>query len=392
MNLVLRKNMESSFFIISGTRPEVIKLFPVYQELKKRNINVCWVAAGQHDSLQKQALDFFNIIPNYHLPILEVCSLSDLVGKLIIQLSELFLKTNPLAVIVQGDTATTLAASMAAYFLKIKVIYLEAGLRSFDLNAPFPEEANRQIVSRISDLLFSPTDLEKENLIAEKIGKNKILVVGNTVVDALCFVQNQFKMSKIFASDSVSKIVSDLKMKKQKLALFTMHRREALDGLANSILGYIPELINKLEQLNAVMIYLKHPNPRFSFLSDFFLRPEFADKIIILEPLDYKDTVFLLSNSEFILSDSGGLLEEAVSLNKPVVCLREKSERFFSGLKEYVFLAGDKGSNFLSSVDQAILLLSRKKKIISNPFGDGQAAIKIVNVMQKFFKDSMINE
>jgi UDP-N-acetylglucosamine 2-epimerase (non-hydrolysing) len=199
-------------------------------------------------------------------------------------------------------------------------------------------------------------------------------------------------MSKIFASDSVSKIVSDLKMKKQKLALFTMHRREALDGLANSILGYIPELINKLEQLNAVMIYLKHPNPRFSFLSDFFLRPEFADKIIILEPLDYKDTLFLLSNSEFILSDSGGLLEEAVSLNKPVVCLREKSERFFSGLKEYVFLAGDKGSNFLSSVDQAILLLSRKKKIISNPFGDGQAAIKIVNVMQKFFKDSMINE
>jgi UDP-N-acetylglucosamine 2-epimerase (non-hydrolysing) len=109
-----------------------------------------------------------------------------LVGKLIIQLSELFLKTNPLAVIVQGDTATTLAASMAAYFLKIKVIYLEAGLRSFDLNAPFPEEANRQIVSRISDLLFSPTDLEKENLIAEKIGKNKILVVGNTVVDAFC--------------------------------------------------------------------------------------------------------------------------------------------------------------------------------------------------------------
>jgi UDP-N-acetylglucosamine 2-epimerase (non-hydrolysing) len=198
-------------FIVSGTRPEVIKLFPVYQQLKSVNLNVCWIAAGQHQELQTQALDFFGIKADFYLPPVLANNLPDQLSKLIIQLSDLFISQRPSMVIVQGDTATTLAAAMAAFFLQIRVAYVEAGLRSFDLKAPFPEEANRQIISRLATIFFAPTEHDKDNLVAEGLPPDKIFVTGNTIVDTLQYVCKQLDDGARQVTPAVMEIVANAK-------------------------------------------------------------------------------------------------------------------------------------------------------------------------------------
>lgn len=367
--------------IVAGTRPEVIKLFPVWKELKKKRINVCWISTGQHRDLQKQALDFFGIIPDVVLSPVESQSVAELTAKLILQLSEHFSTMKLKCVVVQGDTATTLAAAQSAFFHKIKIVYVEAGLRSFDLTSPFPEEGNRLLVSQIADVFCTPTSLERDNLLAEGIADEKIFVTGNTVVDSLRWVQKKLRQKVLKPSTEVVQIVEQVEAAGKKLVLFTLHRRESLSGLASVVLLKVEQVLYSAEYQTCFFLYISHPNPAFTFVRDFFSRSEFADRCKIIPPQDYLDMVFLLTRAQLVLSDSGGIFEEASSLAVPTLCLREKSERFYPQLQNIAFLVGEGALNFEEGFKSAYSHNFFENKNF-DLFGDGQAGQKIVNVLQ----------
>ena len=395
--------MSGPIFIVSGTRPEVIKLFPVYQQLRADKVDVVWVASGQHQELQKQALTFFGVVADHVLQPVVAGSLPDQLSKLLGQLADLFIFQRPSIVIVQGDTATALAAAMAAFFLQIKVAYVEAGLRSFDLEAPFPEEANRQIISRLATLFFAPTERDKNNLIAEGLPPDKVIVTGNTIVDALRHVCHQLDRGDSQATPRLRAVVADALTNKRQLFVFTMHRRESLFGLGEHILRQVesqifvpkPSFVSCIPGgWNPLVIYLRHLNPSFAFVADFFEKQERIGNALVLPPLDYKDTVFLIRHAFVVMTDSGGILEEAVSLGKPVVCLREKTERFFAALEKDVFLIGPRAQSFGMAMKMATKRAFEDRGLcedslamnVTNVFGDGQSALKIVNVLKKLFE------
>lgn len=359
---------------IFGTRPEAIKLAPVIKELERRSDNfvsrVCVTA--QHREMLDPFLKLFDIEPNWDLNIMKPNqSLFDVTILALSKLKPVLEQEKPDIVLVQGDTTTAFAAALAAFYLKTKIGHVEAGLRTVDKYNPFPEEMNRRLISHLADLHFAPTPRAKENLLAEGINPSSIFLTGNTVIDALFMILEQTKGQDPLA---------DLSLDPGKmLILVTAHRRESFgEGLAN-ICQALREIVRRAPGVE--IVYPVHLNPNVRSTVERFLRG--IDQVHLIEPLDYVAFVHLMNRAHLILTDSGGIQEEAPSLGKPVLVLRKVTER-----PEVIEAGAAKliGTDPETIVRETLLLLEDEKEYsrmasAPNPFGDGHAAERIVKII-----------
>lgn len=370
---------KQKILIVFGTRPEAIKMAPVVMEFKKHpelfETKVCVTA--QHREMLDQVMDFFEIEADYDLDLMTPGqSLHSLTARVIQEFKPVLDDFGPDVVYVQGDTTTSFACSLAAFYSGINVAHIEAGLRTYDKKAPFPEEVNRQITSRIADIHFAPTKKAEENLLSEGIVASKILVTGNTVIDAL-----QYTASKVESLSSAEIIkLEQLIDPDKKLILVTGHRRE------NFGQGFLQicEALKELSQTEEVQItYPVHLNPNVQKPVYELLGEE--KNIKLIDPLPYEEFIWLMKRAYFILTDSGGIQEEAPGLGKPVLVMRETTERPEAVEAGTVVLVG---TNKDKIVKEALALITDpvKFKTMStayNPYGDGTAAKRIVEFQKK---------
>lgn len=370
--------MKKILFVF-GTRPEAIKLAPLINEMEgSSNIfetRICVTA--QHRDMLDQVLDFFQIKPHFDLDLMKPNqNLITLTSEIILGLREVFEEFRPDFVIVHGDTTTSMAASLAAFYSGISVCHVEAGLRTNNKLLPFPEEINRQITARISDFHFAPTNNAKINLLKENIHESKILVTGNTVIDALFYSLEKINSN---LSDEIINLQTILD-KSKKIVLVTGHRRENHgEGLKNICIA-IKQLIIDNEDIQIVFPVHMNPNVRqtiFDFLGD-------IKDILLIAPLGYPAFIWLMSKAHLILTDSGGIQEEAPSLGKPVLVLRDNTERPEAVEAGTVILVGTnpdkivKEANLLLQNHEVYTNISEK----NNPYGDGKACSRIIDFMQ----------
>ncbi|MGF1578533.1 MAG: non-hydrolyzing UDP-N-acetylglucosamine 2-epimerase [Gemmataceae bacterium] len=370
--------------IIFGTRPEAIKMAPIILAMKgdpRFRADVC--VTGQHRQMLDQVLQTFDITPDYDLAVMtHNQGLASLTGKLLESLS-IYLQVNqPELVLVQGDTTTVMCATLAAFYLKIPVGHVEAGLRSGDIYSPWPEEANRTIVSRIARLHFAPTLQSASNLQREGIPAEQVYVTGNTVVDALQLVRLRLKNRPV----SIPKLDAILALNPEPdIVLITGHRRENFGVGFESICRAIRELAGRFP--NVHFVYPVHLNPNVRNPVEKILGGQEITNIHLLEPLGYLPFVSLMERAKLILSDSGGIQEEAPSLGKPVLVMRNTTERpegVDAGMVKLV------GARFETIVKETSELLSDEVAYTrmtqgENPYGDGRAAKKIIAICHDFF-------
>jgi UDP-N-acetylglucosamine 2-epimerase (non-hydrolysing) len=363
--------------VVFGTRPEAIKMFPVVHALAATpgiETRVCVTA--QHRALLDQVLELAGIVPDIDLDIMQPDqTLDSLTARLITALGEAFDAEKPDRVLVHGDTLTTMVASLAAYYRKIPVGHVEAGLRSGDIHHPWPEEVNRRVVACIADMNFAPTDAAANALRAESRDEASIHVTGNTVIDALLATQARIRETPSLAAD-IGPIVARFAGK--RIIAVTSHRRENFgDGMAN-IAGAIRDIAARED---VAVIFPVHPNPNVRKVMDDALAG--LNNVAMIEPLDYPNFVGLLDACEIVLTDSGGVQEEAPSLGKPVLVMRETTERpegVEAGTAKLV------GTDRARIVAEIFTLLDDKEAYSAmarahNPFGDGQAASRIARII-----------
>jgi UDP-N-acetylglucosamine 2-epimerase len=365
-----------TILLLIGTRPEAIKLAPVIKVLKERDkeFNCLVCSTGQHHEMLTQALSDFSIKPDYNLELMQKGqTLASLSSKLFDSVDSLINKTKPDWVLVQGDTTTAMVGSLCAFYREIKVGHVEAGLRSFDISKPFPEEANRRVISVVANKHFVPTKKSYDNLIREHVNPHDIIISGNTVIDALLWMINILKKSPPNLPNKVEDIIN----KKQLIVLITGHRRESFgDGFLN-ICNAIKELA--INYKDCQFIYPVHLNPNVQKPVNEIL--EGTKNVTLLPPLDYKSFVWLMDKSDLILSDSGGIQEEAPSLGKMVLVMRDNTERPEGVEAGVSLLIGTEKENIINHVSNQIELLQSQKNtnIKTNPYGDGDAAEIIVD-------------
>lgn len=344
-----------------GTRPEAIKLAPLILATRDRKFfQATVVSTGQHSDLVLEALEEFGIQPDYRFERLETASLVENLGLLLDRANQMLDRHKPDWMVVHGDTLSTLAGSLAAFMLKVPIAHVEAGLRSFNNNEPFPEEANRSMVSRIASLNFAPTDLSVSNLINEGIPRSSVFLVGNTIVDSVRLISE----SKQFRRNSGSTV------------LVTAHRRENWSKL--------PELANAITNLAMDFPDIKfllplHPNPvvRESFLA----LKEFSN-VEVTTPLKYREFIGALSMARLVITDSGGIQEEVVSLGTRCLVLRDATERPEVLDSGFVSLVEMRSSAIYRAAADALSVEKSLTKV-DNPFGDGYASEKILEVLAK---------
>lgn len=366
--------------IIFGTRPEAIKLAPVIRELKKHdifNVNVCVTA--QHREMLDQVLEIFEINPDYDLNIMTPNqSLSGLTARAIMALDKYIGEQKPDIVLVQGDTTTVFAASIASFYHKISVGHVEAGLRTHEKYAPFPEEINRVLTSRLSDIHFAPTCLSQQNLINEGVETNKVFVTGNTVIDALLYVKQVVENNP----PDITGIPDSVFASNSRIVLITGHRRENFGTGFESMSRAISMLADQF--LDHYFVYPVHLNPNvrepvYRLLGN-------KQNVLLIEPLNYLQFVYLMTKSYLILTDSGGIQEEAPSLGKPVLVMRDTTERPEGITAGTVKLVGNQTDSIVYSVSE---LLNNKESYSlmssrTNPYGDGSSAERIVDIIKEF--------
>ena len=362
---------------VFGTRPEAIKMAPVLLELKKFpeifDSRVCVTA--QHRHMLDQVLNLFEIKPDYDLDIMGPGqSLSDITCKVLNGLSPVLKAFNPDIVLVHGDTTTTFAASLAAYYEKIPVGHVEAGLRTGNIYSPWPEEINRKMTSSISKWHFSPTQQSRENLLNEGVNEKAIFVTGNTVIDALQFVVEKLESNKKLRTEVSQRF--DFLDHDKRLILVTVHRRESFGEGFESICFALKEIAKAYEDVE--IIYPVHLNPNVREPVQRILSG--ISRIHLVEPQEYLNFVYLMNRSYLIITDSGGVQEEAPSLGKPVLVLRDTTERPEAIAAGTVKLVGTITKNIVA---EAFGLLSNNvaydlMREAYNPYGDGKAAIRIV--------------
>ena len=363
--------------IIFGTRPEAIKMAPVIKELKSIphfETRVCVTA--QHREMLDQVLDFFEIIPDYDLNLMKPGQdLFGLTATIISSLKDVLLEYRPDYIYVHGDTTTTMGASIAGFYAGAKVCHVEAGLRTYNKQAPFPEEINRTITGHIADFHFAPTEVSKANLLNEGVSDSNILVTGNTVIDALMYSLEKVNREK---EKYVSQWKDQLDLSKE-IILVTGHRRENHGSGFINICTALKEIA--LAKPEHSIVYPVHLNPKvqqpvYEILGD-------IPNIQLIEPMDYPSFVWLMSVSKLIITDSGGVQEEAPSLGKPVLVMRDTTERPEAVKAGTVILTG---ANKEKIVTETLSLLndpSRYERMskLHNPYGDGQAAKRISQFM-----------
>ncbi|GAB1855733.1 UDP-N-acetylglucosamine 2-epimerase (non-hydrolyzing) [Flavobacteriaceae bacterium MHTCC 0001] len=361
--------------ICFGTRPEAIKMAPICLELAKLKIPFKLCVTAQHREMLDQVLDFFGLKPDYDLNVMRPNqSLNMLSSRILSQIDGVFEKERFDIVLVHGDTTTSSIVALSAFHRNIKVAHVEAGLRTYNKQSPFPEELNRQLTGRISDYHFAPTDKAKNNLLKEQIKASNIIVTGNTVIDAL-FV-TLAKIEDGFSTTYIESLKKTLDLNK-KLILVTGHRRESFgEGFKNLCNALLELSRNK----NIEIVYPVHLNPNvqnvvFDMLSG-------IENIHLIEPLDYPSFVWLMSVSNLIISDSGGIQEEAPSLNTPVLVTRNTTERDEGIKAKCSFLVGTNTSKIVE-LSKQILRNKNIKAMMKNPYGEGKASELIVSFIQK---------
>lgn len=372
----MKKNRKINVMVLFGTRPEAIKLAPIILEFKKYKdlVNLIVFVTGQHREMLDQVLNFFGITPDINLKVMQKNqSLSDLSSNLIRKLESIIEKNKVDLILVQGDTTSAFFSSLIAFYRKIKVGHIEAGLRTNDKYNPFPEEINRQLISRIADYHFAPTIVAKENLLRENINEKNIVVVGNSVVDALVIGIRKLK------TKNESNLGFNLKLleKNKKIILFTGHRRESFgEDFKNMCLA----LKNIAENnKNIQIIFPVHLNPNVK--NPVYNTLKGVENIILTKPLDYPSFIWLMYNSYLIVTDSGGVQEEAPTLGKPVLVIRKKTERKESLSLNISKLVGTNKDMIIRSIQELINDRKLYETMIPkmNPYGDGKASERIVN-------------
>lgn len=363
---------------IFGTRPEAIKMAPLVKELERRECiesKVCVTA--QHREMLDQVLDLFEIKPDFDLNIMKTRqTLTGITNKVLEGLEEVFTAEKPDMILVHGDTTTTFAGGLAAFYQQIRVGHVEAGLRTFDKYFPFPEEMNRKLTGALADLHFAPTIGSKNNLLREGVSENDIKVTGNTVIDAM---EHTVKENYVFETSELN----DIDFKNKKVIMITAHRRENWgEGIDN-----ICEALNKIVEENedVELVYLVHLNPVVKDVVDKKLGNK--SRIHLLPPQDTKETHNLMNKCFMVMTDSGGLQEEAPHLGKPVLVLRGVTERPEAVAAGTVKLVGTDVSKIVTEANKLIRNNDEYVKMSKsiNPYGDGNASIRIVDSIEKYF-------
>lgn len=370
--------MKKKNLILFGTRPEAIKMAPLVKAFQKDATNfetkVCVTA--QHREMLDQVLEFFEIKPDYDLNLMQPGQdLYDLTARIIVNLKQVLQDFKPDYVYVHGDTTTTMAGSIAAFYSGAKVCHVEAGLRTHNKWAPFPEEINRQVTGRITDYHFAPTITSENNLLKENIAKEQILVTGNTVIDALLKSVDKVNSEP---SDFVQELQNRIKDK--EVILVTGHRRENHGAGFERICKALKRIAE--DDFNRLIIYPVHLNPNVQEPVNRILAK--VDNVMLINPLAYQDFIWLMNRSKIIITDSGGVQEEAPSLGKPVLVMRDTTERPEAVDAGTVLLVG---TNEELIVSKALGLLNNKGDFdkmskLHNPYGDGKACERIVNYIK----------
>lgn len=355
---------------IFGTRPEAIKMAPLVKELEKREeIESIVCVTAQHREMLDQVLKVFDIHPDYDLNIMKHGqTLSDITSKVLLGLEKIMIDEKPDIVLVHGDTTTTFAGALAAFYNRIPIGHVEAGLRTWNKYSPFPEEINRQMVDCMTDMYFAPTDVSKQNLLLQNIDESKIYVTGNTAIDAMKYTINNDYTNELFDW-----------LGDDKLILLTAHRRENLGKPMSNIFRAVKRLVNDIP--NIKVIYPIHLNPNIRKIANEIIGDN--DKIKIIEPLEVVDFHNFINKSYIILSDSGGIQEEAPSLGKPVLVLRDTTERPEGIEAGTLKLVGTEEDTIYEEAKQLILNKQNYLKMSNakNPYGDGFSSEKIVNLI-----------
>lgn len=370
--------MKKLLFIF-GTRPEGIKLAPLIHRFQiDFDFTPIVCITSQHQGLLKQVLNFFKIKVNYDLNIMmQNQSLNYITSKTILELENIFKIEKPDLTFVQGDTTSCLSGALASFYAKVPVAHIEAGLRTYDKYFPFPEEINRQITTLLTDLHFAPTKRAVQNLLKEEINPENIYLVGNTGIDAQNYALKQIEQFETDFFKRFSKIDFS-----KKLILFTCHRRENFGKPLKNIFEAILEITSSFNDVE--IIYPVHPNTNITSLAYSMLK---NSRIHLLEPLDYPELLFIMKNSYFILTDSGGIQEEAPSLGKPLLILRKKTERHESIECGVAKIVGSNKKTIIESVSELLSNEGTYKKMskIVFPYGDGNASDKIHEIINHYF-------
>ncbi|NOR54960.1 MAG: UDP-N-acetylglucosamine 2-epimerase (non-hydrolyzing) [Sulfurovum sp.] len=361
--------------LVFGTRPEAIKMAPLVKAFQKESAFITKVCVtAQHREMLDQVLEIFDITPDYDLNLMKPGQdLYDITSNVLLGMREVLSAFSPDMVFVHGDTTTTLSASLAAYYQKIDVAHIEAGLRTHDIYSPFPEEINRQLSSSIAKYHFAPTATAKENLLKENIQEEDIFVVGNSVVDALFKVVEKNK-SKHIPIDGYA-------FKERKYILVTGHRRENFGNGFLNICEALKALALKYKNID--IVYPVHLNPNVQKPVNEILSN--VPNIYLIKPLEYESFVYLMSRSHIILTDSGGMQEEAPSLGKPVIVMRDTTERPEALEAGTVKLVGTSKDLIVETISELIdndQLYATMRKA-HNPYGDGTTATQIVSIVKK---------
>lgn len=366
--------------LVFGTRPEAIKMAPLIKAFQKESSIITKVCiTAQHREMLDQVLEIFDIKPDYDLNLMKPGQdLYDITSNVLLEMKKVFNKFTPDIVFVHGDTTTTSVTSLAAFYQKIKIGHIEAGLRTGDIYSPWPEEANRQITAVLSNYHFAPTQTSKENLLQENKKPQDILVTGNTVIDALFLALERIENSQDLKTKIINSINSEYVLKPdKKIILVTAHRRESFgQGFIN-----ICEALKTIATNNPTIdiVYPVHLNPNVQKPVNTILSN--SDNIYLISPLQYESFIYMMNQSYFIITDSGGVQEEAPSLGKPVLVMRDTTERPEAVKAGTVKLVGTEYKNIVNEAQKLLDDKQAYEKMSKshNPYGDGKACEKIVN-------------
>jgi len=368
---------KKNILVLFGTRPEAIKLAPVIIELNKNtdsfNTTVC--VTGQHREMLDQILTFFNIVPDIDLNLMtHNQSLTELTSKILLEVDTVIKNGNYDYIMVQGDTTTVFTSAIAAFYNKVKVIHVEAGLRSFDFEHPFPEEFNRRSIASFTNIHFVPSEHAKENLLKENIDSIKIFNVGNTVIDALHYALPIVNKE----NDSFQKHFNQIDFNKD-IILVTGHRRENFGGPLQAICEAFKEIVN---QNHVQIVYPVHLNPNVKETVHQLLEDQ--NNIHLIPPLPYPQLIWLMNQSKIVITDSGGIQEEAPAMGKPVLVTREVTERKEVVESGNAIMVGNDKAKIIELTNELINNpdLYNKMSNATNPYGDGDSSIKMVNILK----------
>lgn len=390
---MLETESKKIILLVFGTRPEAIKMAPLVKEFKSNSDKfetfVC--VTGQHRQMLDQVLHLFQIVPDFDLDIMQSGQdLYDITSRVLVGMRDVLKDIKPDLVLVHGDTTTSMATALAAFYQRIDVGHVEAGLRTHNLYSPWPEELNRQLTSRIAKYNFSPTELSKQNLLKENVDKDSIYVTGNTVIDALHWVSEKINSDKEILADVERQIEksgyeTNRLLSGKQMVLITGHRRENFgEGFAN-ISEALKTLSHKYPEVD--FVYPVHLNPVVRESIARVFNDNQPENLYLIEPLDYLPFISLMGKSKLVLTDSGGIQEEAPGLGKPVLVMRNTTERPEAVDAGTVKLVGADSDRIIAEVSRLLDETDYYNEMAKavNPYGDGKAAPKIVKIISEQF-------